>query len=464
MRILLVMPDSHMHSIHLGPFVRSFREMPLTLCTLAALTPDLPDLDIKLVDGSVEPVPMNDSADLVGISVITGCAPSAYAIADHYRGRGVPVVLGGIHVTILPGEAARHADAIVIGRGETTWPKLVRDFVEGRMKGVYREEPADGEWLEGVPSPRRELHRRGAYVLPDSIQATRGCKRACDFCTVPAVWSKYMKRPIGDVLRDIEDTRGKHIAFNDVSLLEDIDYAKELFEAMIPLKKKWGGLATVDSVKDPELLDLMARSGCAYLLFGFESGNGTVLKGIRKGFNRVDGYQELVKTIHGLGISVQGCFVFGFDEDEPSVFPATVEKVNELEIDIPRYSIYTPYPGTQLFQRLLSEGRILSFNWNDYDTMHVVMQPARMTPEELYDGFKRAYRETFKMSPILNRMRGAGIGTAINLVGNVAYRLFVRRLYHEPRYSRPFSSSDPGRPPEAADYRAGFCRRMECPA
>ncbi|MDU0458940.1 MAG: radical SAM protein [Geobacteraceae bacterium] len=460
MKLLLIMPDAHMHRLKIGPFVRSMREMPLSICTLAALTPEYPDLDIRLIDGSVEPVPLDYDADLVAISVITGCAASAYAIADHYRGRNIPVVLGGVHVTILPGEAIRHADAIVIGRAEKAWPRLIEDFRSGRMQKIYEEDDVDD--LFGVPSPRRDLHRRSGYMVPDSIQATRGCKKVCDFCTVPAVWPKYLRRPVDDVIRDIRATKGRYIAFNDVSIAEDPEYAKELFTAMIPLGRKWGGLATVDIVNDPELLELMKASGCGYLLFGFESDSQATLKGIRKGFNKPVNYEDVIRAMHAINISVQGCFVFGFDHDTNEVFQRTVELVNDLKIDIPRYSLYTPYPGTELFRRLQGEDRILSYNWDDYDTMHVVIQPALMTPEELYSGFKQAYRETFRLPGVIRRMRGLSTNTAINFIGNLTYQMFVRRLYNEQRFSAPYSMLAPGSAPDEGWYRSSF-RLAEVP-
>ncbi|MDD3119629.1 MAG: radical SAM protein [Victivallales bacterium] len=462
MKVLLIMPDAHMHTLRIGRFVRSMREMPLSVCTLAAMISDIPELDIKLIDGSVEDIPLDYPADLVGISVLTGCAVSAYEIADHYRERGVPVVLGGVHVTILPGEAVNHADAVLIGRGEQTWPELVRDFMRGEMRKVYREQPVEGDMLLNVPSPRYDLHRKHGYMLPYTIQATYGCRRECDFCTVPVVSRKYLKRPIADVVRDLRNTSGRYIAFNDVSLADDPQYAKELFKAMIPLKKRWGGLTTVDIVRDHELLDLMVKSGCSYLLIGFESTEETVLRQIHKGFNQPVNYPDFMATMHSLGISIQGCFVFGFDNDDHDIFRQTVERVRELKIDIPRYSIYTPYPGTRLFQRLRRENRIISYNWNDYDTMHVVIKPAKMTPDELYAGFKWAYKETFKLKHILGRMRGIGLNCAINFCGNLAYRIFVRRLYHEPRFARPYSLECPGSAPAPEQYNANFREDRIC--
>ncbi len=457
MRILLLQPDAHMHKLRIGGHVRSMREAPLSLTTLAALAQAQDrDVHVRIVDGSVDPVPLAADADLVGISAITGTANAAYGLADRYRRRGIPVVLGGVHVSILPGEAARHADAVVIGMAETAWPRLLADFRAGRLARVYRgEEPADGI-LAGVPTPARGLLRKSGYMLPNTVHATRGCRRVCDFCTVPVVWKHYYKRPIADVVADVRSIPDRYIGFNDVSLVDDIEYAKELFTALIPLRKKWGGLATVDVARDAELLDLMARSGCVYLLLGFESVNQSSLLGIHKGFNKAQAYREVVEALHRHGITVQGCFVFGLDEDGPGVFRDTVEQVLSLKIDIPRYSIYTPYPGTVLYRRMEQEGRMLSYNWDDYDTMHVVCRPGRLSPEELYAGFKWAYRETFRLSHVLPRVAGFRLTSAVNLVGNLAYRIFVRRLDGEARFARPYTTDNPGRRPADADWTDAF--------
>ena len=452
MKILLIIPDAHMHKLRIGPHLRSMREAPLTLTTLAALIPPDPDIEVKIVDGSIDPIPMDATVDLVGISVITGCARPAYELAKRFRDRGIPVVLGGVHVTILPGEALRHADSIVIGRGEQAWPELIKDFRQHQLRRVYRESPLTENQLVGVPAPRLDLQRRSGYMMPNTVQATRGCKRRCDFCSVATVWPHFIKRPVADVIRDVRMTQGKIFGFNDVSLLEDTEYARELFTALIPLKKKWGGLVTSDSLQDPELLELMVRSGCVYLLIGFESGNQDTLQGIRKNFNKAVQYKEMIRSLQKKGITIQGCFVFGFDHDDSSVFESTVNLVENLGVDIPRYSIYTPYPGTPLFHRMMAENRILSFNWNDYDTMHVVIRPKQMTPDELYRGFKWAYRETFRLNRIFRRVNRLDIRCAINSVGNLAYRIFVKRLYSEPRFATPYSIHDPGTPPNPSDW------------
>jgi len=439
MRVLLILPDGHVHKIRIGGFVRSMREAPLTLTTLAALAPKDLNISFRLIDESIDAVPLDYKADLVGISVLTGTAVRAYTLARHFRLRGIPVVLGGVHVTIMPEETARHADSIVVGPAEITWPQLLRDFSQGHLGEVYKDDSPSNEWLTNIPTPRRDLQRSNGYMISNTVMATRGCQHTCEFCTVPVVWLGYAKRQVRDVIRDIQSMSGRLLTFNDVSLVDDVDYAKELFTAMIPLKRRWGGLATVRVADDPELLELLVRSGCRYLLIGFESFSQPALKEIHKSFNREEDYKSLMEALHSYGISVQGTFMFGFDSDDASIFEATVERVIDLKVDIPRYSILTPYPGTGLYRRLLAEKRLLSCNWQDYDTMHVVFQPAKMSPDELYRGFKWVYRETFKIPHIMRRTFSLGFAGPVNFVGNLTYKRFVRQLYNDERYAKPFS-------------------------
>lgn len=282
--------------------------------------------------------------------------------------------------------------------------------------------------------------------MPATAQATRGCNHRCEFCVVPTIWPRFYRRPVADVVRDVRALPGRRFAFDDVSLIEDRDYALELFTALIPLRREWGGLCTVEVGRDPELLELMARSGCRYLLIGFESLSTPGLASIRKGFNRTEEYRSLVAALHAHGISVQACFVLGLDPDTPAVFADTVEWVNALRIDIPRYSLYTAFPGTPLFRKLEAEGRILSRNWDDYDTMHVTVKPLQMSVAELHEGFRWTYRETFRLRSMTARLRGWSVNSAINLVGSLAYRRFTHRLYHEERFAKPCRPEAP--PPE----------------
>ncbi len=429
MRILLLLPDGRIHKVQLGSLTRSLREAPLTLTLLAALVPEDLQADLSLVDESISPVPAEERFDLVAISALTGTCHRAYHWADHFRSKGIPVVLGGVHVTLRPEEASAHADAIVTGFAERSWPRLLKDFAQGALQPRYHDpEPP----LAGLPMPRRDLQERFGYMMPNTVFATRGCKGTCDFCTVPAAEFGFHKRPVQDVVDELRQIPARRIAFNDVSITEDRDYAKELFTAMIPLKKKWGGLCTTRIAHDDELLDLMARSGCRYMLIGFESLNAPALQGIQKGFNQPASYAEVMRKLHSRNILVQGCFIFGFDHDSPSIFEETVSLVDELRIDIPRYAIYTPYPGTGAYTRLKQEGRLLHENWRHYDTQHVVFRPARMSPEDLDAGFRWAHTRTFTLRSMLHRTLAAGIWFPVAFVGNLAYRRYMHRLQADP--------------------------------
>lgn len=427
MKLLLLMPNAHIHRLKLGPISISFREAPLTLTTLAALTPNDSGMAITLIDESIQTVPKHEAFDLVAISCLTGTALRAYAWAAHFRQTGATVVLGGIHVTLCPDEAGQHADCIMTGFAETTWPQMIRDFLNGALKPRYDGGRGDVALL---PAPRRDLQKRFGYAMPGTATATRGCGCDCAFCSIPAADYGWQTRPIPDVVADIRRIPSRRFTFNDVNLLQDRRYAMELLEALRPLDKYWGGLATVGTALDPELLAALQRSGCQYLLCGFESLSTASLNCIGKGFNPLDRYAACMEAFHAHGIAIQGCFVFGFDEDRKEVFSQTVDWVNELQVDIPRYAVSTPYPGTKLYHALESEGRLLHRNWAHYDTQHVVFQPRHMTPQELDEGFRQAYRQTFQLKNIAARAK-ASPHPFIAGVGNLAYRRYLKQLHRD---------------------------------
>lgn len=424
-KLLILLPGGQRHKLKLGPLLMSFREAPLTGTTLAALVPPELDLDVTFVDGSVSPVPLDRKFDLVAISLITGMALQGYEYADHFRAAGATVVLGGVHVSLLPDEARRHADAIAVGYAEQTWPQLLRDWAAGRLQPEYRHVgPAQ---LAGLPHPRRDLQKPFGYAMPRTVNATRGCRQVCDFCVAPAVPFGWSTRPVGEVVAEVRALAAGSFVFHDLNLTDDIEYAKELFAALRPLRKSWGALVSTRVAKDPELLDLMAGSGCSYLLIGFETVSSPALRGMRKGFNAPDHYREVVAALQSRHIVVQGCFIFGLDDDTPEVFPRTVAAIEELRIDIPRYALYTPFPKTHAYHRLKAEERILHENWTYYDTQHVVIKPKRMSPGELDRGFIWSWRESFKLLSSARRL-GFRRNARIAAVGNVAYRLYGRQL------------------------------------
>ncbi len=430
MKILLILPDGRIHKLDIWPFKSSFREAPLTATTLAALIPQDINGEVLIRDESIGQNPFVDNVDLVGISVLTGTAHRAYEIAKYYREKGVTVVLGGVHVTLMPEEAAMHTDSIVVGFAEKTWPQLLRDFVFGKLKSRYIEDKSTNIFY-GIPKARRELQKKYGYMSPNTVSATRGCKGTCEFCAVPAANFGWQTRPVNEVIDEIRSLNTKRIVFNDVSMGENMDYFKTLLKALIPLKIIWGGLATTKIFRDPEIVDLLHKSGCSYLLIGLESISPDSLKNINKRFNKIDNYENIIKELRRINVVLMGTFIFGLDSDDKSIFEQTVDYVNQYKVDIPRYAINTPYPQTSLFIKMKKQGRLLHEYWPHYDTQHVVFKPNLMTPEQLDSGFKWAYKETFKIAPIFKRTVSSGKNFFITFGGNLAYRIYIKRLYKE---------------------------------
>ncbi len=427
LRIALVSPRGPLYRHGSGIWKKQMRYAPLTLTTLAALLPDDVPTEVTLVDEGIADLDPALDADLVGISAITGTAPRAYELADGLRARGVPVVLGGVHPTLAPGEAQAHADSVVVGYAEETWPELVRDFAAGRMRPRYG--PTPGLSLAGRPHPRRDLLPKGRFAQAHTLEATRGCQHRCTFCVVPTAWGGPMQRPVAEVVDDVRQMGARKLLFLDLNLIGDVAYAKALFEALAPLGVTWGGLATTLMARDEELLDLAARSGCRALLIGFESLSDAVLGESKKGFNRHQDYRVVIEALHGRGIAVMGCFVFGFDHDGPDVFAETAQFVHEANVDLPRFAVLTPFPGTPLYRRLDAEGRILTTDWSLYDAQHVVFEPAQMSPDQLWKGTEWAWKQTYRYRSIAKRLLGARTQPALAVATNLGYRFYAHRLH-----------------------------------
>jgi radical SAM superfamily enzyme YgiQ (UPF0313 family) len=372
---------------------------PLGLATLAAYL--RPDDEATIADEHVEPLHINDEPDLVVIQVYITNAYRAYAIADHYRARGAFVVLGGLHVTSLPDEAAAHADAIFLGPGEQTFPKFLQDFRAGQPARVYAS--TSGRTLERIPPVRRDLIRRSSYLVPNSIVVTRGCPQHCDFCYKDAFFqgghSFYTQR-VDDALAEIARLPGRHLYFLDDHLLGDRRFAQALFEGMKGMRRLFQGAATVDSILRGDLIERAAEAGLRSIFIGFETLTPGNLARSNKRQNLGRDYKAVTDRLHALGIMINGSFVFGMDDDGDDVFQRTVDWAVAHGITTATFHIQTPYPGTRLYARMRSEGRLVSDDWNLYDTRHVVYRPARLTPEALKAGYDWAYKEFYRWSSI----------------------------------------------------------------
>ena len=372
---------------------------PLGLATLAAyLSPD--DLAV-LVDEHVEPLRTHDEPDLVLIQVYITNAYRAYRIADAYRAKGSYVALGGLHVTSLPDEAAAHADTIVLGPAEQTFPQFLKDFRAGEPRPVYRS--TDGRTLNSVPPIRRDLIRRRNYLVPNSIVVTRGCPQHCDFCYKDAFFSggrTFYTQRVDDALAEIERLPGRHLYFLDDHLLGNARFARELFAGMCGTGRLFQGAATVDSILRGDLIERAAEAGLRSLFVGFETLTPGNLERSLKRQNLGRDYSAVTRRLHSLGIMINGSFVFGMDDDDEDVFKRTVDWAVSHGLTTATFHIQTPYPGTGLYARMEQQGLLTTRNWDLYDTRHVVYRPARISPEALERGYNWAYHEFYRWSSI----------------------------------------------------------------
>ena len=372
---------------------------PLGLATLAAYLS--PDDEIDLQDQHVEQLNFNDNPDLVIIQVYITNAYRAYKIADHYRSRGAYVLLGGLHVTSLPDEAAPHADTIFLGPGEETFPQFLKDFKNRCAKKVYS---SSVRTLQGIPPIRRDLIKRNRYLVPNSIVVTRGCPHHCNFCYKDAFFEggkTFYTQQVDDALAEIDRLPGRHLYFLDDHLLGNAKFAEGLFDGMKGMNRVFQAAATVDSVLRGNLIEKAAEAGLRSLFVGFETFSPANLKQSNKKQNLEKDYVKAVNRLHSLGVMINGSFVFGLDEDDKDVFKRTVDWGVKNSITTSTYHVLTPYPGTALFKDMEKQGRILTRNWDLYDTRNVVYQTKGLTADELKSGYDWAYKEFYSWPNIL---------------------------------------------------------------
>ena len=425
-RFVLINPTSPIWRVHPGERPRAaryFRFSMLSSLYVAAAMPAY--VQTRIVDEEIEALDFNIEADLVGISFMTYNAPRAYAIADRFRARGMPVIFGGYHPTFLPEEAIQHADAVCIGEAENNLPRIMADFCAGRLQPFYRSQPVN---LAGLARPRRELIRKQDYAPLEFLQATRGCNYQCSYCSVSAFNAHQLRtRPVDEVIEELK-TLGKRVLFMDDNLIGDRVYAHELFRAMLPLGKTWYSQACLGLAFDDELLDLAVRSGCKGLFIGFETLSEAGLRGFKKRPNLGRDYITAVRKLHARGIAVCAAFMFGCEEDTPDVFERTLKFLLDSNVETLQATRLTPFPGTPLFNELESQGRIFDRDWSHYDFNHVVFEPRQMSKETLDQGVAWVLRQFHTRRAIARRVwrglsyLGPGFALAAVLPVNLGWR------------------------------------------
>lgn len=375
----------------------------LSLYILKGLTPLVHQ--VRIIEEEVEDINFNETCDLVGISCMTANSSRAYEIATEFRKRGKVVVMGGVHPTILPDEALLHCDSVVIGEAEGVWEQLLVDFEYERLNKRYHNPAPDLN--KYVPKDFSDMNKNRLFKLIP-VMTTRGCPYNCDFCCVTNLFGKEIRHiPIENVIRDIRESGAKNIMFLDDNIIGHVSYAKELFKAIKPLKISWVGQASVSLlVRDDELLKLAAESGCKALFIGIESVSEDQLKSMRKAIKEVSGLESALRKIRKMGILVHASMIFGFDTDSEKVFNDTVNFLIKNKICTVSFNALTPYPGTQTFEKMKNENRLITTDWKYYDHNTVVFKPTNMTPFELQKYKLNARKNFYSIKSVLSRFIG----------------------------------------------------------
>jgi radical SAM superfamily enzyme YgiQ (UPF0313 family) len=423
MKILLISPERRRKKEEAFLFRLSFLNLPY----VAAVTP--PDIEVKIIDEAFEEVNFDERVDLVGLTAQTPVAPRAYQIAAEFKKRGIPVVMGGVHVSMLPQEALQHVDAVVIGEAEEIWPNLIQDLRKGQLGRIY----VGSEFVDSskLPLPRRELLNEKFYFPLKLLETTRGCPHHCDFCGVSRFFGfRYRNRPIGDIDRELKALFPEGSVMNaiptkilslfskdlpyflkrrllyiiDSNIAGDKRFCLDLLSLLKDYDLLWWGHAPVSVAFDQTLLEGFSRSGCIALNIGFESFSAKNLQTMGKGFNLPSRYAEAVRRIRDQGIGIMGTFIVGLDDDDPGVFQRIIDFSNDERLDWALTFIMAPYPGTESYKRLEKEGRIFCRDWEKYDSLNAVYHPLLMSVEELEQGMRRVWKEVFSLNSIYKRI------------------------------------------------------------
>ncbi len=422
MKVLLIAPSKSLESSRrISPLIR-FPQ--ISLLYVAALTPE--GHEVTVVDEEVETLDLSADCDLVGITCMTATAPRAYQIAREFRRRGKPVVLGGVHPSVLPDEAAQCCDAVVVGEAEPVWAGLLADAEAGNLKPFYR---GGSEWnLDDYPLPRRESCRSWSVLGVVPVVTSRGCPYACEFCCVKSVFGRRIRHvEIRRVVEDIERSGASSVMFLDDNIVGDQGYAERLFAALGRLNIKWGGQASISFVRNRKLLDMAAAAGCRGLFVGLESVSESKIARMSKGMRGLAETEDAVREIIDRGILLHASLVFGFDDDDPSIFDRTLEFLQRTRIPSATFNILTPYPGTEIFEQFKSENRLITEDWRFYDHCTPVFVPRKMSVEQLYDGYWSVKKSFFGLSRILSRFPANYRTPLLFLIANLGLKLGLRQ-------------------------------------
>ncbi len=396
----------------------------LALPLLAALTPA--PIIVEMVDEYFEEVPFDSDAEVIGISAQVMQLSRAIELASTFRKQGKIVIMGGFLPSMHPELVKDYVDSLCIGEGDSSWPQMLADIQNNKLKPVYHSTRLVD--LETLPIPRYDLIKRGRGVVSYPVQATRGCPFSCDYCSIIQLYPNYRMRPVAQVIRDISETPSRFLHFVDDNLMENRKYSKQLMRMMIPLKRIWGAQVTINVARDDELLRLAYQAGCRMLALGIETLDQRSLAGMSKDFIQVDTFTASIEKIQQAGIGAHALIVFGLEHDTPDTFQDTVDYLERQNVAIAEFFIYTPYPETPEGKRLLDTGRIVDTDLNHYRESYVVFSHPNMTRDQIIEGYWYALRRFYSLRSIMRRIwHGRFKNKFLHLANNLVYWAKVRR-------------------------------------
>lgn len=404
-------------------YIGTWKMEPLTIAVLSSLTPD--SWERRFYDDRIELIDYDCETDLVVITLETYTAARGYAIAEKFRARGIPVVVGGYHATLLPEEAADHADCVITGNAEGIWRRMLSDFAAGRLQKRY-----DGKVCYSPLQPDRAIFSGKKYLPVRLVETGRGCFHNCSFCAISAYYGcRYQAREHGAILADLRNSPHKYHFLVDDNLIADVKGCKQLLSQMAELRVKWAGQGTLRMARDPELLKLMKKSGCELILIGFESLNDENLRQMNKSWESALGERdELVRRIHDAGIGIYATYVFGFDNDDEKSFERTMAFSKKHKFYTAAFNHLLPYPGTRVYEELREQGRLLSEKWwlqEGYNYGELAFYPKRMSAEKM-SALCRDARSEFASTGTVLRRGIAALGRSDPLMWSLFWAMNLR--------------------------------------
>jgi radical SAM superfamily enzyme YgiQ (UPF0313 family) len=427
MNILLIMP----HPNPKRSIFSKFQYPSLTLQQIAGVTPK--EHYVKIIDERYEDIDFSKNYDLVGISCLTYNSLRGYEISEKFRRKGIHVIFGGYHASLLPEEVKKHCDSVVIGEAEITWPLLLEDYAKGKLKPYYKADRVVNS--DEIPAARHDI---GVYTpFFEAIQATRGCPTGCEFCAMNIVEGKKIRaRPVDNIINEMRTIRARRIFFSDASLTVNPKYSKELFKEMAALNKKFDCFGNINVIsRDDEFLRLSREAGVIKWYLGIESISQENINQAGKGTNKVENYAKAIRKIKDYGMTVTGFFIFGLDHDTPKIFERTLQAMYDWDLDEASFSIVTPYPGTRLFNRLEEEKRIINYDWSKYTEGNLNLKLNKMTQEELIDGIKKIAFNFYSLKSIFRRSFLTKEINPITSFTRFISNMSIRSFYHREKFN-----------------------------